>query len=341
MILSRVTALGETALVEAFQLEHSKEPGRCAFSLPLIVSFFCCIAAHSAFGFAVHIPDASGVVDKSKPKPASFSHPVWIKFEGPINYRTTQYLHAKLRRAEQLGADLIVVEINSPGGLANESLELAEQLSNINSAYTIAYVPNEAISGAALLSLGADEIVTASDARIGDIGVIEFDPSLFAFRFATAKIYSVLVRQGRDIASSKKHPPELVESMIDKDVLVYSKNGPNGEIEFTNRRIQEGKPAETTLNGGWTLIDESGPERFLTLSGVRAKTFGLVGHNVGSADELNRYLNVNGPYRRFEYSVTDTIVYLLNSPIITGLLIVIGLVALYIEFSARASAWED
>jgi membrane-bound serine protease (ClpP class) len=72
----------------------------------------------------------------------------------------------------------------------------------------------------------------------------------------------------------------------------------------------------------------------LTLNGARALELGLVEKNVSSAEDLNDWLSVDGNYRRFEYGVTDTVVYLLNTWFITILLILIGLVALYIEISS-------
>ncbi len=274
------------------------------------------------------------VPSKLNPLPKKIERPILIKFTGDINYRRTAFLRSKLIRAKSLNADLIVVEIDSPGGLKDESLELAELLRDIDWAYTIAYVPREAISGAALIALGTDQIITGPEARIGDIGVIGFDPQAFAFRFAPAKIYSVLVRQARDISESKGRPPELAEAMIDKDVLVYRRVDDQGRSEFQTRRVEENKVPEQQLDGGWQLIPESGPERFLTLSGTRAKELGLAQANAGSLEELNQQIGVKAPYRVIDYTFTDSFVYWLNTPLLTALLIIIGLVALYGELAA-------
>ncbi len=286
------------------------------------------------FGFLQTGVSDDKVPNKLNTLPKKIERPVLIKFTGDINYRRTAYLRSKLVRAKHLKADLIVVEIDSPGGLKDESLELAEQLRDIDWAYTIAYVPREAISGAALIALGTDQIITDPEARIGDIGVIGFDPQAFAFRFAPAKIYSVLVRQARDISESKGRPPELAEAMIDKDVLVYRKVDDQGRSEFQTRRVEENKVPDQQLAGGWQLIPESGPERFLTLSGTRAKELGLAQANAGSLEELNKQIGVNVPYRVIDYTMTDSFVYWLNTPLLTALLIIIGLVALYVELAA-------
>lgn len=301
-------------------------------------SFFLRSLALAAIGSLVWLGSAARgddkVPDKTKPLPTTIRHPVLIKFTGEIDYRRAAYLRSKLARAKGMGADLIVVEIDSPGGLKDESLDLAEELRDIDWAYTVAYVPREAISGAALIALGTDAIVTGANARIGDIGVIGFDPQMFAFRFAPAKIYSVLVRQARDIAQSKGRPPELAEAMIDKEVLVYRRLDPQGKPEFSTRRVEPNKAPPATLEDGWELIPESGPERFLTLSGARAKELGLAQANVDSQAALDEHLGVKVPYRIFQYTSTDTFVYWLNTPLITALIIIIGLVALYTELAS-------
>ena len=97
-----------------------------------------------------------------------------------------RYLFRKLDAAKQQGADLVILEIDSPGGRLKESLEIAEYLQKLDWAHTVAYVPREAISGAAIVSLGCDEILMAPHARIGDAGAIVMDEDSF-FRFAPAE----------------------------------------------------------------------------------------------------------------------------------------------------------
>jgi membrane-bound serine protease (ClpP class) len=284
--------------------------------------------ATSVLGVDDRVPDRLNLL------PASIERPVLIKFHGPIDYRRAAYLRSKINWAKSLNADLIVLEIDSPGGLKDESLDLAEMLRDIQTAYTVAFIPREALSGAALIALGTDQIVAGPAARIGDIGVIGFDPQLFAFRFAPAKVFSVLVRQARDIAESKGRPPDLAEAMIDKDVLVYRRLDPQGRPEFQTRRVNPDQEPEATLDGGWQLVPESGKERFLTLSGVRALELGIAQANADSLEDLNQLIGLTVPYRVIDYTLTDSVVYWLNTPWLTALLIIVGLVALYIELAA-------
>ncbi len=265
------------------------------------------------------------------PAGPTFQRPVVIALHGTIDHQLNRYFQDRLQRAQKLNSDLLIIEIESPGGLKTVSLELAEQLRDIKWAKTVAYIPRRALSGGALIALGCDEIILGADAIYGDIGEIYADPELFAFRFVPAKIQSVLVRQARDLAVAKQRSPEIAEAMIDKDVMVYSQKGDEGRLIFQTVRVDvEDKPQPP-----WQLIEESGPERFLTINGARAVEIGFAQRLANNQTELLTGLGIqNSAVQRLEYNTTDWLVDVLNHPLITVILVVVGLLALYLEFSA-------
>ena len=267
------------------------------------------------------------VPNLKKDRPQQFSKPFLIEFQGEINWKLSKYLRAKIEQARTSGADLLVFEIDSPGGLKTESLNLAELIRDIDWAYTVAFVPREALSGAALVTFGCDELVVGELARIGDIGIIQYDPQLFAFRFAPEKIQSVLVRQARDLAASKGRSGELAEAMINKEFIVYQRTK-DGQVEYLGQPSEDTRPV-----GGWEVVPES-KKGFLTVNGVRAQELGLASQFSKDRDEIAKLLSFElSQARILRHTFTDDVVYLLNHPIITGFLILIGLVALLTELS--------
>ncbi len=102
----------------------------------------------------------------------TYTKPIRIKLEGMITILTHEYMKRQLDRAKELGADLVIVEIDSPGGDAQSSIDIAEDLAAIKWARTVAYVEKQAISGGAFVALGCEEIVLSPTARIGDAGPI-------------------------------------------------------------------------------------------------------------------------------------------------------------------------
>lgn len=263
-----------------------------------------------------------------KTRPASFERPFLIEFQGEINWQLAKYFRAKIEQAKSAGADLILIDIDSPGGLKSESLSIAEMLRDIDWAYTVAFVPREALSGAALITFGCDELVVDKFARVGDIGIIQYDPQLFAFRFAPEKIQSVLISQARDLAQSKGRSPELAEAMIHKEYVVYQRVH-NGNTEFKGIVPEQ----DAAPDGNWKLVSES-KKGFLTVNGVRAEELGLAQHFATDRLELAKEFGINPDTTRvLKHTSTDTIVYYLNHPFVTGLLILVGLIAFFSELS--------
>ena len=266
---------------------------------------------------------------------------VIIRLQGMITPITPSYIERKLATAERDGADLVIIEIDSPGGELFASLEIAQMLDELDWAKTVAYVPGPgtdsemraALSGAAFVALGCDRIILGPRAQIGDAGVIESDGTS-PFRYVPEKQLTHVVSTIRGLAKSHDRPPALAEAMVDKDLEVFRvRNTTTGEETCMSQKEldsaedgddwEKGKPIEETLGGN-----------FLELDGTRAVELGLAEGTAESREELLEQLGVAGRPRVLEWTAVDTLVMVLNFPLVTVLIFVIGLVALYIEMSS-------
>lgn len=292
------------------------------------------IVISSSIAVGQTVDEKRTVPDATKPRPEQFTKPAVIEFKGPIDKKLTGYFNNRFEAARRAGVDLLIIQIDSPGGSKIESLQMARMLRDCDWAYTVALISNEAISGGALVSLGCDEILIDPNGKFGDAGEIGFDPEQWAWRLIEPKIESYLSRDARDLAESKGRPPELAEAMVDKDVLVYTRPNPdieNGPAQFKSVRADSADPIDPT----WNLIQESGRERFLTLSGQRAVELGMAQGSESNLDELADSFDFDPALiRTYRPRTTDSLVYYLNLPLVTVLLVLIGLVALYFELSA-------
>ena len=264
--------------------------------------------------------------------PPKASRGVLIRFEGPIGPMLEQYLYRKLERAKNYGADLVVLEIDSPGGFVDSSLNVAERLEELDWAHTVAWVPREALSGAAFVALGCNEIVMARDAAIGDAGPIFMDED-FLFRHAPEKVRTHLVRVMRDLAEARGRPPALTEAMVDMDLVVYKvKNGSTGEVTYlSDKELESLEDRDEWEKLG--LVQESREGYFLEVNGARGVELGLADANVSGLVDLEARYQIRDGMLLLEPTAVDTAVYILNWPLVTGLLLVIGLVALYFELN--------
>ena len=263
----------------------------------------------------------------------AYQQPVLIRFEGVIFPMLEQFFYRKLDEAQEAGADVIILEIDSPGGDAAISFEIANTLRDLDWADTVAFVPETALSGAAIVALGCDRIVMAPKAVMGDAGPIAFGPDR-AFRRVPEKVRTDLARRIRDLAAEGGRSEALAEAMIDDNLAVFEvTHRETGEKRFlSDADIQAtGEPAN------WEKLRpvlETRESRFLEVNGTRAVELGLADGNADDRDQLFQQLGLQQPPRILAPRAVDVAVTILNNPWITGLLFVVGLIALYMELSA-------
>ena len=96
-----------------------------------------------------------------------------IPVEGEIAPGLGYALQRRVERARQDGMDLILIEVDSPGGRVDVCNQMCETLLRVvreteGRVRTAAYVKREAISAAAIIALACRQIVMREGTRIGD-----------------------------------------------------------------------------------------------------------------------------------------------------------------------------
>ncbi len=258
---------------------------------------------------------------------------VIIPLHEDINPLSGALLKRKFKDAVDSGVDVIILDIHSPGGFTYVTFELMDMVLDAKGVETVAFIERDAISGAALLSLACDKIIMLPDARIGDAGEIVMGAD-GAFRYTEAKSRSVLAQKARDTARATGRPVALAEKMVDKDMVVFqATHKTNGETRYISDKEWDTLKDADDWNKG-KPIREAGKEMFFIANGERAVELGMATQTIQSRDQLAKTLNVREPIHVMERTWIDTMVYLLNSGVVTFLLIVIGLIALTIELGA-------
>lgn len=260
-----------------------------------------------------------------------YQRPFLIPMEGVID----GYLHftmmKRIDEAIEGGADLIVVRIDSPGGLVEESRMIAHTLRDLN-CETVAWIPERALSGAAMVSLGCDRIIMHPSARLGDVGVVELGPG-GQMSNAEAKVVSEVVAIMRELANVHGRPPALAEAMVDNRVTVRRVRDKvnNRDWFLTQAEIDELRnPADWEIG---TPLREAQDDRFLEVTGERAVEFQLAQGTARNLNELKQVLGLRGDPEELDATWVDKTVFILNQPWVTALLFLVGLVAMYVEFN--------
>jgi membrane-bound serine protease (ClpP class) len=224
--------------------------------------------------------------------PGPFRRVHLVDLEGGIDAMQRAYLIRRFEEAQRDEADCLVLRITSPGGIVMEAKAIGDALLDLPaSLHTIAWVPKEAISAAAWISLACDEIVLTPGATIGDCQPI-FADAAGAPIPAGEKIETVLRAWFRAYAERKGHPVLLAQAMVSKDLEVVRIRERGGDRTF----VVDGALMAITDEDAIVLPEEgltrgdvvqvgaalSTAGQLLTLTGREALALGFVDRRIGA-----------------------------------------------------------
>lgn len=171
-----------------------------------------------------------------------------------INAQAFKFYQRTLERAESEGARALILEIDTPGGLAFDTRDLVtDQLGKLEIP-TIAWVEREALSAGAIISFAADDIYMAPGTIIGSAGLVsgtgqEIDAVM------RAKLESVFDASLRPVVKDKGHRIDVLRAMMfideDKERTFGSVTVPKGGLlnltaEEAVEILDDGKPLLAT-----------------------------------------------------------------------------------------------
>ncbi len=97
------------------------------------------------------------------------ARPIIIKLEGPLDSVTVASVARSLEQARQEKLNLVIFQINCPGGVDTVADSLADLIASIKDMKTVAYIDDRALGLAALVPLACRDIVFRKSSRMGDI----------------------------------------------------------------------------------------------------------------------------------------------------------------------------
>ncbi|APZ92559.1 SDH family Clp fold serine proteinase [Fuerstiella marisgermanici] len=256
-----------------------------------------------------------------------------IRINEAITPLTEEFILRQIRTSVSKGANLLIFDIESPGGYLTSSVSIANAIAELNSSKvtTVAWIENQALSGAAIIAFGADRIIMRPDARIGDAGVIQETEAGGAFERAPEKIKSDFLVTVQNLAERKNRPVALLQAMVDKDLTVYqATNKETGRVTYmTELEIQDSN--EEWVKG--PVVPESRDDVLLTVNGQRAHDLTLADAPCENFDALRLRLGVpeNNPLKPQARTWVDTLVWVLRTQIAGFGLITLAILCIYME----------
>jgi membrane-bound ClpP family serine protease len=251
--------------------------------------------------------------------------PVRIDIKGPITTKLTEQVQSQvLRQIQEHGANFFCLWIDSAGGSATDSINLANFLASLDPGQqrTVAYIPMQARADAAFVALASDHIVMHPAATLGGAG--DAAQSEAEIKLAADAL--------RDIAKKKGRSPALAAAMVDPSQTVYRYTRVrDGLIDYFTPQDMAGERDPQA----WQQGAEIGrPGQALQLNGEEAEQYGVARHLARDFNEFKLQYGLEGDPVLVEPSWAHVLIGALNSPGVSWLLLLIGGAALYAELQS-------
>jgi membrane-bound serine protease (ClpP class) len=262
---------------------------------------------------------------------------VIIVCKGMIDDGLYKSIQRRTQTALDAGADYLIYEISTYGGL----LESADDISKYfifdaaKKAHTVAYVKTEAISAGAMISVSCQDIIMRKNTTIGDCAPIQMGGKLEGVE--REKMESFTRAAFKRAAEANRYPEALLKAMVSMQIEIYKiRNLKTGKYEFFESEHIPKDQKEYDIKNK-VLIDSD--KELLTLTASKAVEYGVaravVEDRAGVLDFLAKRDGVTfiGEPMVLEMLWSEEMVRWLNSPAVMGVLIMLALLGVYIEFS--------
>jgi membrane-bound serine protease (ClpP class) len=292
-------------------------PAQKAARYLAIISIF--LAFLPFFAFA-----RDGVSDQSRPIV------VFIPLDKEVDEGLLDSVKRRVFEAEALDPSLIVFKIDTYGGLATAAMEITDAIGAVEEPKTVAYVPLKAYSAGAMISMGAREIVLGPLASIGDAAPVIFTNE--GPKELGEKHQSPGRNLFRKFAQRNGYPQSLVEAMVSAELEVVEVTYKDGTLKYLLRgEFDDLTDAEKAdIEHERTVVREG---ELLTLTAEEALEYGIARFIAKDSRELLAdYGLSDAKVVTLEISWSEKLVRTLNNQAVSGIILLVGLMGLYMEF---------
>ena len=278
-----------------------------------------------------------------------------INIRNEIGNGLRVYIDNGIKRASEADADAIIFDVHTPGGAVGAARDIIDAIQRTEIP-TIAYVNTEAISAGAMISLSCDQIVMRYGGAIGDSAPVSIQGEELnekVVSYVRGKIRATAERGGRN--------PDIAAAMVDKrlylvrlmdgaivtfreeeyierkelgeEMDIIAAGGPEGELltltteEALEYNLVDGEADNVRdLLGMYQIVEVNGERKALTEAGIARKQMEFGDNNVKIIKALK-----DATQEAVLVTLADRFVFFVTSPIISGLLLTLGGLGLFVE----------
>ena len=219
-----------------------------------------------------------------------------------INRWYAAYIKKAIKKAGDEGASLIILELDTPGGLLSSALSIKNYIIE-SDIPVVAYINKNALSAGALISLSCEAIYMSDGSIIGAATPVYMKGN--EIEKASEKEISAMRAAMRSSAERSKKNVRIAEAMVDETIILSKRND------------------------GIDLDDKT----LLTLSVEEALKVNIADGKANSIIDIIKLRNLseNSTIINVEEEKYDYILRFLINPAVLSALISIGIIGVYIE----------
>jgi len=241
---------------------------------------------------------------------------VRVNLSGPVNERLTGQIQSAITdRMRTANVNFVLVYMDSPGGSPTYSASLGKYLADLpeGEIRTVAYIPEQALSDAALVALGCDHVVMGEAAIMGGAGTEQIS------KRQNATLRDTVIPQ---LARQKGRSWSLWAAMIDPELEVtqYRQQGSGVVGHFSAAELDD-----QIDPSAWAKVEPvTQPDTALQVTGEQAYEMGLARYVVANMQDLKQIYQLEGDLATVKPNWALQLIDALAAPQLAWMLVFIG-----------------
>jgi membrane-bound serine protease (ClpP class) len=216
-----------------------------------------------------------------------------MDIKAEIDPRMKRYVDLAIKHAEDIKADIVLIEMDTYGGVLTDAKEIVDKIMDVKKPVWV-YINSDAASAGALISIACDSIYMSPGASIGAATVVDGSGQK-----APDKYQSYMRSIMRSTAEENGRDPKIAEGMVDEDLKIE----------------------------GIKKIGE-----IITFSTSEAIQHGYCEAKVESIEEILKRNKIDDyTIVHFELGFAEKIISLVLNPFLSGILILVIIAGIYFE----------
>ncbi len=216
-----------------------------------------------------------------------------MEIKDAIDPRMHRYVDLALKEAENMSADIVIIEMDTYGGVLTDAKDIVDRIMHFKKPIWV-FINSDAASAGALISIACDSIYMSPGASIGAATVVDGQGQK-----APDKYQSYMRSIMRSTAEENGRDPRIAEGMVDEDLEIKG-------------------------------IKAAG--QVITFSTSEALEHGFCEAKVGSIQEILERNHIKDyTIHKFELGLSEKIISMVLNPVISSILILIIIAGIYFE----------